>query len=135
MRCLYMPLVRLASSLYYETWVHAEPCAVMSQMRLTSSGISANAPITKTSTRPPLALLSAATICPSEPGGWPFELVDPRRALEVVPRDLRLPCRDRWLVLVDVVVRVGCLGLSLVNIYSTGSHRAVRDRAANDKRG
>ena len=39
------------------------------------------------------------------------ELVDPRRALEVVPRDLRLPCRDRWLVL--VVVGVGCLGLGL----------------------
>ena len=31
------------------------------------------------------------------------ELVDPRRALEVVPRDLRLPCRDRWLVLVVVL--------------------------------
>jgi len=41
---------------------------MMSQMWLTSSDISANAPITKTSTRPPLYLLSAVTICPSEPG-------------------------------------------------------------------
>ena len=32
----------------------ARSCAMMSQMRLTSSDISANAPITKTSTRPPL---------------------------------------------------------------------------------
>jgi len=32
------------------------------------------------------------------------ELIDPRCALEVVPRDLRLPCRDRWLVLVAVGV-------------------------------
>ena len=72
MRCLYMPLVRLESSLQYETWVRARSCAVLSQMRLTSSDISANAPIAKTSTRPPLYLLSAATICPSEPGGWPL---------------------------------------------------------------
>ena len=35
------------------------------------------------------------------------ELVDPRRALEVVPRDLRLPCCDRWRVPVVVVVGVG----------------------------
>jgi len=35
------------------------------------------------------------------------ELVDPRRALEVVPRNLRLPCRDRWLGL--LLVGVGCL--------------------------
>jgi len=35
------------------------------------------------------------------------ELVDPRRALEVVPRDLRLPCCSRWHVLVVVVVGVG----------------------------
>jgi len=45
---------------------------MISQMRLTSSCISTNAPITKTSTRPPLYLLCAATICPSEPGGWPL---------------------------------------------------------------
>ena len=45
---------------------------MVSQMRLTFSGISANAPTTKTSTRPPLYLLSAVTICPSEPGGWPL---------------------------------------------------------------
>ena len=38
------------------------------------------------------------------------ELADPRRALEVFPCDLRLPCRGRWLAL--VVVGVGCLGLS-----------------------
>ena len=38
-------------------------------------------------------------------------LVDPRRALEIVPRNLGLPCRDRWLEL--VVVGVGCLGLNL----------------------
>ena len=49
-----------------------QSCAMMSQMRLTSPDISANAPITKTSTRPPLCLLSAVTICPSEPGGWPL---------------------------------------------------------------
>ena len=30
------------------------------------------------------------------------ELVDPRRALEVVPRNLSLPCRDRWLELVVI---------------------------------
>ena len=41
-------------------------------MRLTSSNISANAPTTKTSTRPPLHLLSAVAIGPSEPGGWPL---------------------------------------------------------------
>ena len=41
------------------------------------------------------------------------ELVDPRRALEVVPRDLRLPCCDRWRVPVVVVVGVGCLGRNL----------------------
>jgi len=40
------------------------------------------------------------------------ELADPRRALKVVPRDLRLPCCDRWLVPVVVVVGVGCLGLN-----------------------
>src|SRR5210317_615089 len=39
------------------------------------------------------------------------ELVDPRRALEVVSRNLSLPCRDRWLEL--VVIGVGCLGLDL----------------------
>ena len=39
------------------------------------------------------------------------ELIDPRCALEVAPRDLRLPCRVWWLVL--VVVGVGCLGLGL----------------------
>ena len=32
------------------------------------------------------------------------ELVDPRRALEVVPRNLSLPCRDRWLELVLIGV-------------------------------
>jgi len=42
---------------------------MMSQMRLASSGIFANAPTTKTSTRPPLNLLSAVAIGPSEPGG------------------------------------------------------------------
>ena len=41
------------------------------------------------------------------------ELVGPRRALEVVPRDLRLPYCDRLRVAVVVVVGVGCLGLSL----------------------
>ena len=45
---------------------------MMSQMRLTSSGISANAPTTKTSTRPPLFLLSAVAIGLSEPSGWPL---------------------------------------------------------------
>jgi len=39
------------------------------------------------------------------------QLIGPRCALEVVPHDLRLPCRSRWLVL--VVVGVGCLGLGL----------------------
>ena len=38
------------------------------------------------------------------------ELVDPRRALEVVSRNLSLPCRDRWLEL--VVIGVGCLVLT-----------------------
>ena len=33
------------------TWIRTRSCAMMPQMRLTSSGISANAPITKTSTR------------------------------------------------------------------------------------
>jgi len=46
---------------------------MMSQMLLTSPDISANAPITKTSTRPPLYLLSAVTIGPSEPGVWLFK--------------------------------------------------------------
>jgi len=41
------------------------------------------------------------------------ELAYPRRALEVVPRDLRLPCCDRWRVPAVVVVGVGCLGLNL----------------------
>jgi len=49
-----------------------DSCAMMSQMRLTSSDISANAPATKTSTRPPLYLLGAVAIGPSEPGGWPL---------------------------------------------------------------
>jgi len=40
--------------------------------------ISANAPITETNTRPPLSLLSAEAIGPSEPD----ELIDPRCALE-----------------------------------------------------
>ena len=44
----------------------------MSQMRLTFPGISANAPTTKISTRPPLYLLSAVTIGRSEPGKWPL---------------------------------------------------------------
>ena len=35
------------------------------------------------------------------------ELVDPRHALEVVPRDLRLPCCGRWRIPVVVVVGVG----------------------------
>jgi len=39
------------------------------------------------------------------------ELVDPRRALEVAPRNLSLPCRDRWLEL--VLIGVGCLGLDI----------------------
>ena len=71
-RCLYMPLVKFASLLLYETLVRARTCAMMSQMWLTSPDISANAPITKTSTRPPLYLLSAVAIGPSKPGGWPF---------------------------------------------------------------
>ena len=41
------------------------------------------------------------------------ELVDPRRALELVPRDLRLPCCDRCHVPVVVVVGVGYLGRNL----------------------
>ena len=41
------------------------------------------------------------------------KLIDPRRALGIVPRDLRLPCCDRWHVPVVVVVGVGCLGLNL----------------------
>ena len=40
-----------------------------------------------------------------------IELIDPRCTLGVVPRDLCLPCLDRWLVL--VVVGVGCLGPGL----------------------
>ena len=40
------------------------------------------------------------------------ELADPRRALEVVPRDLRLPCCDRWRVNVVVVVQLGALVLT-----------------------
>ena len=42
------------------------------QMRLTSPDIPANAPVTKASTRPPLYPLSAVTIGPSGPGGWPL---------------------------------------------------------------
>jgi len=38
-------------------------------------------------------------------------LIDPRCALKVVPRDPRLPCRGRLLVL--VAVGVGCLGFGL----------------------
>ena len=38
-RCLYMPLVRLASPLWYETWVRARSLAMKSQMRPTSPGI------------------------------------------------------------------------------------------------
>ena len=45
---------------------------MISQMRLTSSDNSANAPTTKTSTQPPLYLLSAVAIGPLEPGGWPL---------------------------------------------------------------
>jgi len=37
-----------------------------------NTAVSANAPTTKTSTRPPLYLLSAVAIGPSEPGGWPL---------------------------------------------------------------
>ena len=54
-----------------------------------------------------------APVVPLERGGHrpvgarreAVELVDPRHALEVVPRDLRLPCCDRWRVPVVVVVR------------------------------
>ena len=35
-RCLYMPLVRLAPLLQYKTWARASSWAMMSQMRLTS---------------------------------------------------------------------------------------------------
>ena len=45
---------------------------MMSLMRITSYDISANASTTRTSTRPPLYLLSAVAIGPSEPGGWPL---------------------------------------------------------------
>ena len=45
---------------------------MMSQMRLTSSYIFANAPTTKIRTRPPLCLLIAVAIGPSEPGGGPL---------------------------------------------------------------
>jgi len=34
------------------------------------------------------------------------ELIDPRCALEVVPRDLRLPCRGWWLVLAVSIVGI-----------------------------
>ena len=78
---------------------------MMPQMRLTSPDIYANAPTTKTSTRQPLYLLSAVAIhLPVGARRVAVELIDPRRALEVVPRDLRLPCCDRWHVLVVVVV-------------------------------
>ena len=79
------------------------------QMRLTSPGISADASITKTSTRPPLCPLSAVTISPVGARRVAVEFTGPRCALEVVPRDLRLPLCDRLHDL--VVVRVGCLGL------------------------
>ena len=76
----------------------------MSQMRLTYPGISENAPITKDQ--------HPAPVVPLERGHqMAVELIDPRCALEVVPRDLRLPCRDQWLVL--AVVGVGCLNLGL----------------------
>ena len=44
------------------------------------------------------------------------EIVDPRRALQVVPRDLRLPCRDRWLVL---VVHFWCI------LVATDTHTGI----------
>ena len=69
---MYMPLVRLASSLKYGTWVRARSLAMMPQMRPTSPDIPANAPIVKTSTRPPLYPLSAVAIGPPVPGGWPL---------------------------------------------------------------
>ena len=73
-------------------------------MRLTSPGISANAPITKTS-EPPVVPLKSGDIGPVGARRAAVELIDvidPRCKLEVVPRDLRLPCRGRWLVLVVV---------------------------------
>jgi len=59
---------------------------MMSQMWLTSPGISANAPITETNTRPPFYLMSSVTIGPSEPDEWPLdvELINPRRALAIL---------------------------------------------------
>jgi len=65
-----MPLVRLESSLYYEMWIRARSRAMMPQIRLTSPGNSVNVSITKTITRPPLCLLSAVAIGPSEPDEW-----------------------------------------------------------------
>ena len=46
--------------------------AIIPQMRLTSPDIAANAPITKANTRPPLCLLGAVTIGPSEPEERPL---------------------------------------------------------------
>jgi len=60
---------------------------------------------------PPVVLLERGGHGPVGARWVADELVDPRRALEVVPRDLRLPCRDRRLVL--VIVGVGGLGLAL----------------------
>jgi len=87
---------------------------MMPQMRLTSPGISANAPITKTELEQhPSPVVSLKRCChrPVRARRVAVELIDPRCALEVVPRDLHVPRRDRWLVL--AVVGVGCLGLDL----------------------
>ena len=48
------------------------------------------------------------------------ELVDPRRALEVVSRNLSLPCRDRWLelVVVGALVLTSPSGFFLINAAS-----------------
>ena len=52
--------------------VRARSWAMMSQIRLMSPDISADGPITKTNTRPPLYLLSSVAIGPSEPDEWPL---------------------------------------------------------------
>jgi len=54
---------------------------MMSQMRLTSSDISANAPTTKTSTRPPVVPLERGDHLPVGARRVAVELADPRCAL------------------------------------------------------
>ena len=83
---------------------------MMSQMRLTSSDISERAHHEEQHPAP-VVPLERGDHLPVGARRMAVELVDPRRALEVVPRNLSLPCCGRWLVL--VVIGVGCLGLGL----------------------